>query len=139
MGLCTLVIFFEEILSWLLTLKLQGSCWAEGCRICFQTTSLQMLLGLVSAFSARTTDTVWGLQTKGKPKEPHFNIVSRKINAGDLGLSEACGKMYALRKVIVYRSLSLLLCKKPKPRRRRLIIWIIFKNKLWGHLGGSVS
>ena len=66
-----------------------------------------MLLSLASSFNLRAVDTVWGLQTKVKPKEPHFNILPQKLNAVDMGLSDACERLYVLRKVIVYRSLCL--------------------------------
>lgn len=87
-----------------------------------------MLLGLASPFNMRTIDTVLGLQTKVKPKEPHFNILPQKLNAVDIGLSEVCERIYVLRKVIVYRSLCLLRYKKPKSKRR-LIIWVTLKDK----------
>lgn len=69
-----------------------------------------------------------GLQTKVKPKEPHFNILPQKLNAVNRGIFEACETIYVLRKVIVYRSVYLLRYKKPKSKRR-LIIWVTLENK----------
>lgn len=44
-----------------------------------------MLLGLASSFNMRAVDTVWGLQTKVKPKKPHFNVLPQKLNAIVIG------------------------------------------------------